>query len=175
MVVKRLEKIKFNCHECSNTESLDYDYLNENLKSDDALNLSNISELVRSFICSKCRQKSFEILDVDGVLLFDTNNNVSCEICDLPIPFPRLSASPGTKRCVNCQNSGEGLSLGVQFPSVPTGLRGKCPSCQKKRDKGIVVVYQNSNDKSFFLGCSNFPSCRWSSNEHWNELNSKVD
>jgi len=56
MVIKSLEKVKFSCHKCSETKTLDYDTLNENIKSGNVLNFGNISELVKRFVCSSCRQ-----------------------------------------------------------------------------------------------------------------------
>jgi len=171
MVVNRLKTIKLCCHECSYSGELSYDFLNKKLGAEDNLSLQNIGELVDQFLCSKCKSKNFELFDDNSEMLFDTKNNVTCELCDLPIPFPRLSSQPGIRRCVSCQNSNEQISSDIKFPEVPQGMRGKCPSCQEKRLKGIVVIYQNRSDKSFFLGCSSFPSCRWSSSKFFNELN----
>lgn len=171
MTENRLNKIKLRCHECSYSGELSYDLLNKKLGGEEKLNLKNIGELVDYFLCSKCKTKNFELLDNNNEILFDTRNNINCELCDLPIPFPRLSARPGTKRCTNCQNSNEVISSSIKFPEIPKGLRGKCPSCKEKKLKGIVVIYQNRSDKSFFLGCSNFPICRWSSSKYFDELN----
>lgn len=171
MANNRLEYIRLNCHQCPHSGKLDYSYLNEKLGYGENLSLKNISELVERFICSKCNAKNFQVFDNHELMLFDTKKNINCEICNLPLPYPRLSTMPNTRRCINCENSNEQVNNDIKFPEVPIGLRGKCPSCQKKRDKGIVVVYQNSNDKSFFLGCSNFPKCIWSSNKNWIELN----
>ena len=66
---------------------------------------------------------------------------------------------PSATLCINCASSEESkLDTGVKFPNVPQGLQGKCPRCEK----GVAVVYQNHTDKNFFVGCSTFPSCRWS-------------
>jgi Zn finger protein HypA/HybF involved in hydrogenase expression len=173
MKLNRLDKIKLVCHNCSYSGHLNYDLLNKKLGSYEPLSLKNIGELLHYFLCSKCRAKNFELHDANGEILFDTNNNVDCEICETPIPYPRLSSLPGTRRCVSCQNSNEKDTSDVKFPDIPQGLRGKCPSCKEKRLKGIVVVYQNGSDKTFFLGCSSFPSCRWSSSKYFDELNKR--
>jgi ATP-dependent DNA helicase RecQ len=82
-----------------------------------------------------------------------------CVSCGEVIPTRRLEIMPGTQLCVDCQEENENApSRGTVFPPVPAGLSGNCPRCQK----GIAVVYQNSVDKNFFVGCSKFPNCRWS-------------
>lgn len=93
---------------------------------------------------------------LDGELPEDA---VICEGCDEPIPKARLEIFPYTRLCVECaQHEENEPDRGVVFPPVPAGLRGKCPGC----NVGVAVVYQNHTDKNFFVGCSTFPSCRWS-------------
>ena len=93
---------------------------------------------------------------LDGELPEDA---VLCEGCDEPIPKARLEIFPYTRLCVECAQDEENEpDRGVVFPPVPAGLRGKCPRC----NVGVAVVYQNHTDKNFFVGCSTFPSCRWS-------------
>ena len=100
MVVNRLNKIKLNCHECTYSSELSYDFLNKKLCAEVSLSWKNIGELVDQFLCPKCKSKNFELFDDNSEMLFDTKNNVTCEICDLPIPFTRLSSQPGTRRSV---------------------------------------------------------------------------
>jgi len=89
----------------------------------------------------------------------ETAGGVSCASCGDIIPEGRLKVMPNTRFCVHCKEDDENTSdLGVVFPPVPQGLVGDCPRC----GEGIAVVYQNHTDKSFFVGCSSFPSCRWS-------------
>lgn len=84
---------------------------------------------------------------------------VLCASCGEIIPAGRLEVMPNTRVCVHCKEDDENTSDGgVVFPPVPAGLAGDCPRC----GVGIAVVYQNHTDKSFFVGCSSFPSCRWS-------------
>lgn len=88
----------------------------------------------------------------------NSEESVFCENCGEEIPAGRLRAEPNTLFCVKCKDENENASeKGTVFPPVPQGMRGKCPRCAK----GIVVVYQNSTDRNFFLGCSLFPKCRW--------------
>ena len=89
----------------------------------------------------------------------NSGNQIYCEDCDEEIPLARLQAMQSATLCINCASSKESkLDTGVKFPNVPKGLQGKCPRCEK----GVAVVYQNHTDKNFFVGCSTFPSCRWS-------------
>ena len=93
---------------------------------------------------------------LDGELPEDA---VICEGCDEPIPKARLEIFPHARLCVECAQDEENEpDRGVVFPPVPAGLRGKCPRC----NEGVAVVYQNHTDKNFFVGCSTFPNCRWS-------------
>ncbi|MDA8675062.1 DNA helicase RecQ [Alphaproteobacteria bacterium] len=89
----------------------------------------------------------------------ETAGGISCASCGDIIPEGRLEAMPNTRFCVHCKEDDENTSdIGVVFPPVPQDLVGDCPRC----GEGIAVVYQNHTDKSFFVGCSSFPSCRWS-------------
>ena len=84
---------------------------------------------------------------------------ILCVSCGEVIPEGRLRMMPNTQFCVHCKEDEENTTdSGVVFPPVPQGLAGDCPRC----GSGIAVVYQNHTDKSFFVGCSKYPSCRWS-------------
>ena len=88
-----------------------------------------------------------------------SEGSVMCASCGEPIPVGRLEVMPNTRVCVHCKEDDENTNdSGFVFPPVPTGLAGDCPRC----GVGIAVVYQNHTDKNFFVGCSTFPSCRWS-------------
>ena len=97
--------------------------------------------------------------DPTPVLEPETAGGVSFASCGDIIPEGRLEAMPYTHFCVHCKDDGENTSsLGVVFPLVPHCPVGDCSRC----GVGIAVVYQNHTDKNFFVGCSTFPSCRWS-------------
>ena len=165
MTSNRLENIFIACNNCGNDNVLKQEVLTAQLRGFDHLTLSNLATLISRFICSKCRSRSQRISDANGDLLFDANQIVHCKRCKLPIPFPRIKILPGVNICTLCKEEDEDdepLELGPQFPAVPKGFRGRCPVCEKKGSSGIVVVYQNSKNKSFFLGCSSYPNCKWS-------------
>ena len=168
----RLEFITLHCHECSKTANIDYELLVDKFPDLAPVNLGNLNRLLDKFQCSDCRNHFFSLEDKNGELIFDMKQNVMCENCGLAIPFPRIAIQPGTKLCIECKDEEESIDpTGVKFPEVPAGMRGSCPMCEKKDRNGIVVVYQNSKEKTFFLGCSVFPGCRWSSDKYFDELN----
>ena len=168
----RLEFITLNCHECSKTGKIDYELLVDMFPDLAPINLGNLNQLLDKFKCSNCNARNFSIADKNGELIFDMQQNVTCVRCGLAIPLPRIAIQPGTKLCIECKDEKESVDPNeVNFPAIPIGMRRKCPTCEKKDRIGIVVVYQNSKDKTFFLGCSVFPNCRWSADKYFDELN----
>ena len=173
-MIDRLRTIRLRCQNCGHTGELEYQSLEDRLNDGQILNLMNLNTLVGKFQCRPCGKKDLVVEDSRQELLFDSRHNVVCEECGLPIPFPRLTALPGTRVCASCKNSEEDTTnkrLGSKFPEVPPGMRGRCTNCNRKGNKGIVVVYQNSMDKSFFLGCSTYPKCTWSTDKYSDQLN----
>ena len=133
--------------------------------------IADINQIIHRLICSKCNSRNVRIRSGDR-LLFDTARATNCSVCQLPIPLPRLEIEPESLTCVRCADeSFEEFKRGPDLPEVPAGMRGKCPACKKKSRSGIVVVYQNASEKNFFLGCSNFPKCMWSSDAFYSQLN----
>jgi hypothetical protein len=61
--------------------------------------------------------------------------------------------------CVHCKEDDENTSgLALCFPPFLKVLW----VIAQDAEVGGAVVYQNHTDKSFFVGCSSFRSCRWS-------------
>ena len=133
--------------------------------------ISNLNSVMMRFKCSKCLGRLVR-LKSGLTVYFDSSRIISCVSCKLPIPIPRIELVSNASTCADCaEEANESIAKGTLFPNVPIGMRGKCPTCEKKAAKGIVVVYQNAKDKEFFLGCSGFPRCRWSTNSFYEELN----
>ena len=175
-IENRLLFITLECHECSRKSEITYDALEERYRELSPINLANMNQLLERFYCSNCNSRFFSIADKNDEIIFDMQQNVSCINCGLSISFPRISAVPGTNLCTYCKDEAESVNPNeVQFPDVPTGMRGKCPTCETRNRNGIIVVYQNSREKTFFLGCSVFPNCRWSSNQYFDELNRHLE
>ena len=163
-MTNKLNEILIVCNECGRDTAITNQSLTAMLKLFNQLTFSNINTLVSRFVCSNCFSKDFKIFDANGDLLFDKSRAVYCLRCGLPIPFPRISVLPGIRICTLCKEEEEedsSADTGMYFPAVPRGYRGKCPKCLKEKSTGIVVVYHNSKDNNFFLGCSLFPKCRW--------------
>lgn len=163
-----LSSFTLTCSKCSHKKIYDYDYLNNLMENDESLDFSNFNKIVPRIKCRKCKKKNFIIEDENDNLIFDTDHGVNCRECNLLIPFTRLYAVPGTQVCTSCKEI-ENDSEGLVFPLVPNGFNKECPRC-KDRLNGIVVVYR-TNDGIFFLGCSKYPNCHWSTDEFNEQLN----
>jgi hypothetical protein len=75
---------------------------------------------------------------------------VLCEICRQPIPFERLEALPGSRRCVDCQGKAETGSLAEDEPEY-------CPKC------GALVelrVSRGTGITRYKRCCTGVPPCR---------------
>ena len=165
----RLETIRLDCHDCGTVGTISYSNLADEYSAFMPINLANLNQILDDLNCSKCESEFYSLSDKNGELIFDMKQNINCGNCGLPIPFPRITMVPSTTQCIDCKDEQE--SNKVVFPPVPAGMGGGCPKCKKYSNTGIVVVYQNSKERTFFLGCSKFPSCRWSSDKYFNVLN----
>lgn len=156
------ERIITECNKCNNKSGIDYKKLNNIYTSmlfEGNLKKGNLNKLLSKFYCSKCNSKSLKISDKDNNLLFDTDYSRKCKNCNIHLPVNIKDYDT----CMECRLDNEiEKSKGFQFPPVPSKYSGECPRCKKNERKGMVVVYQNSSSKEFFLGCSSFPNCRWS-------------
>ena len=156
--------IKIQCNSCDHESKVDYEKLNSiytNKRFDEDLRLLDICKILPYFKCSVCNSKSLGVLKKEGDLIFDTDYSRRCQSCNIHLPLNMNEYN----KCIECRHDEEIQdSKGPEFPLVPAGHGGGCPRCKKNNKKGIVVVYQNSLTKEFFLGCSRFPKCRWSEN-----------
>lgn len=168
-MLERLKKVYLTCNDCQSQTEFDYDSLLSMHLESDNLTLGNLNQLLDFLFCQKCNSKNFQTFDNNKELLFDSNANVFCEICSLPIPFPRIEVQPNTKKCIDCKDKKE-TEVDIEpikFPAVPDEVKGSCKRCKS----GQVMVRYNSKDLSFFLSCSRFPKCWWSSNKFFDLLN----
>lgn len=169
LMIERLKEIKLVCNDCDNKSVINYDFLLNKFPDFEEINLGNLNQLVKLFICKSCQGKNFQILDFNDELLFDLQSSVICEICGLFIPFPRIEIFPGTKKCIDCKDEIE-TKIDydpIKFPEVPKEIKGDCKRCRE----GTVVTRYNSKKETFFLSCSRFPKCWWSTNKYFNKLN----
>lgn len=120
--------------------------------------IQTIMQLIPHLRCSACSSPVWTITDEHGRLLFDRGNARKCSACGEFIPLPRFEAVPDTSLCTECARAGK-----IEPPPAPYPLP---PSDQLtcKRCGAATVMRQRSEDLSWFVGCSSFPSCRWSYN-----------
>ena len=176
-MVNRLETITLECNECKNSSLINYETFASKLPNSEKVNFKNLNQLIDFFVCKACNKKNFVIFDHHKEIIFDLSNIISCEECENPIPIPRINANPNKRICIICAEIDEGdrhkPDQGTKTPKIPLEAPKFCPSCEKYGRKSIIVIYQNRKDKNFFLGCSKFPKCRWSTNKYYDDLNIK--
>ena len=120
----------------------------------------NLSELR----CRDCGSTANFVFNEKDQLLFDLSNLSSCSSCELPLSVARLSAVPGTSVCTLCAQEGEsGLNTPPPHPKPPSEF-SSCPTCLKYGRNSRTEMRQNGSDKSWFIGCSTYPKCRWTKN-----------
>ena len=149
---------------------------------------------VEQYVCKNCKGKTFNFFIFENSFEQSTNKQYSqmfskqdktkCLECGNIIEESALMVRKDSKYChehfhlnksltpeFNTFNTRKSNVTDTKFPPVPKGMRSGCPTCKTKKKRGIVTVYQNQHDKSFFLGCSEYPKCIWTSNKFSNELN----
>ena len=150
--MKELYFVCVNCHHAKMLQSVDLAvYL------DEEISLKNIAQLHGKTRCVECDGKISEIHDGSGRLLIDPLNVTPCHCCGLPIVIPRLEAMPSANVCAMCAEEGAKPPQAPPYPQPPPDKR-KCPRC-----KSPTVVRENSQDHNFFVGCTLYPNCRWTS------------
>ncbi len=115
---------------------------------------SNIAEVWSKFKCKRCQKKSVRVL-ADNVLLLDPKNTRYCQSCGSGILLPRIQSVPLTGVCAPCAEDGDFEGKPDTYPTPPPDLK-KCRRCKRP-----AIVRENSQDGSFFVGCTNYPHCMW--------------
>ena len=156
----RILSVNVECLSCGRRVSVAGEILEKNI-AEAPLTLKNIAKAVSSFKCKTCGEKLTRISDQQNRLLFDSQNLSSCAACGDPIPLPRLEAQPDAGLCIACTEAGEIEPVAPPYPHLSGQWAGSaavsiCPRCNSK-----AVVRQNSRDLSWFIGCSTYPRCHW--------------
>jgi Topoisomerase DNA binding C4 zinc finger len=125
--------------------------------------LANIAEIWPNFRCLECRGAQVT-LSANGRLLLDPRNVRRCKACGVPILLPRIQIVPRTTLCEACMEASAMPQRRERYPMPPPGL-DKCPSCDHP-----TIVRENSEDGQYFIGCTQFPSCRWTTRLPTNRL-----
>ena len=124
---------------------------------DEPLTMRSVGQLAGAFRCSQCSHKQTKIFDHTGRLLIDSKNFTPCAVCGQAIPLPRLAAMPGSNICIACADDATMPHPAPPHPQPPPDMR-ECPHCGRP-----TVVRQNNTDLNYFLGCTGFPRCHWTS------------
>lgn len=128
--------------------------LNNNRINDSSLTEQDFSLLTSMLKCTCCGKKNAEVFLTGSLkekLFCNSLPAVTCKICNNPIPEERLRAVPGTDMCVNCKDNDEKGLLNKSEPYF-------CKRC------GAKMVWRFTKQvlpTRYFLGCSRFPSCRY--------------
>ena len=122
-------------------------------------NLQYVATNLHKFRCSKCGSAPEFVFNDRNDLIFDMGNLVNCSSCEFPIPEGRLKALPGTSVCTECARAGAmDMRAPPPHPQPPKDI-ATCPRCGNRTE-----MRQNNSDKSWFVGCSSYPSCRFTKN-----------
>ena len=128
------------------------------------LKVDLIADKIKKFQCSECKKPANFIHSDKDQLLFDLTNLTYCTSCEIPISLARLNAVPGTSVCALCAHEGANdIRIPPPHPQPPSNL-ASCPVCEKYGRHSRTEMRQNGSDKSWFVGCSIYPSCRWTKN-----------
>ncbi|TAK04557.1 hypothetical protein EPO44_06580 [bacterium] len=109
--------------------------------------------------CSQCRAKNVQLHWESPATdeLDDSEPARTCSVCSKPIPLTRLQALPSATRCVRCQENSE---QGLETTEEPV----YCKQCGARM---VWRVRTSVLPTKYFLGCSNFPRCRFVIADTW--------
>jgi len=118
-------------------------------------NTELLARVLHRLRCSNCHAKNVELVHKVQARPSPKTEQTgdlspSCTQCGEEIPIRRLQAVPGTRVCVKCQ---EELENGG-----PTDEPVYCKRC---RAKMVWRVRESVRPTKYFLGCSNYPRCRY--------------
>ena len=118
--------------------------------------IKHVLQVVDRLVCSKCQQKVQHIFTNDSKMIYDKLLSSTCLSCEEFIPLLRLELVPGTTLFTECASLGEAdVKRPPPYPNPPAEF-ATCPRC-----KSATQMRQNGSDKSWFIGCTTYPSCRW--------------
>lgn len=137
------------------TKEMEIEKSNHENKINAIRNMLNKSKKIRSDSIDN-NSKRKEILDnqVDQEL-----SNIKCSICFNYISKGRIEAMPQANTCIYCAEASysQVYEPPAHYPQPPKD-KTSCPRCKKP-----TWVQQNHSNQEYFLACSSFPKCRWTS------------
>jgi len=149
------------CKSCGHTAVLGWDDVKraagDHLSNVSAINDNVLSKLANRLRCTNCNAKNVKFLieGTDGrVTVLDSPQRRLCVDCKKPISSKRLELAPRARRCVRCERRirGGDEKDGIYY----------CRIC------GAPMVWRvprPPNRAEKFLGCSNYPKCRYTMSE----------
>jgi len=157
-----IRSFRFKCTSCSHEAS--YNLAQLKVRFGFEVNSSNINQTYGDYSCTECESPDIQVKDQTGKVLIDPKKIKECSQCGYPITGPRLQAQPTTNVCVSCASDlsanrepaiHQPEAISFQRDLLPQELKF-CGKCGKPS-----VVRQNRQTKDTFVGCSDFPNCRW--------------
>jgi len=111
-----------------------------------------IAYFLHRFKCSQCQAKNFNIVPEEVAPKAEDDGAASplCTKCGDVISFKRMRAVPGTPFCIHCQE---------EFEKGPR--EDEFDLCKKCGARMVQRVRESVLPTKYFLGCSNYPRCRF--------------
>lgn len=150
---RAIQEVRVECLGCGRRGTV----VNEALERllGEQLTYVNIAELWSKFRCTGCGSKRIRLSDESDRLLLDPVDARHCKICGTAILIPRMEVVPDTNTCSTCAREIRRPEPPPPYP-VPPPEVSTCPRCRRP-----TIVRENSGDGTFFIGCIDFPRCRW--------------
>ena len=150
---RRLERIEVACAPCGHVKVLESPELEPHL--DKPLTIRSVREVLDRLRCTECRSKQVAVKDDRGTMIYDADRCTTCPECGLPRLLPELALHSAGALCPACAEETKSRPP-PPHPMPPKG-KDKCPRCGAG-----TLIYERRVDGDRFIGCSRFPSCRWS-------------
>ena len=111
-----------------------------------------LAYFLHRFKCSQCQAKNLKVVqeEVAPQPADDDNAGALCTKCGEAISLKRLRAAQGTPFCIRCQE---------EFEKGPG--KDEFDLCEKCGARMVQRVRESVLPSKYFLGCSNYPRCRF--------------
>jgi DNA-directed RNA polymerase subunit RPC12/RpoP len=110
-----------------------------------------LSRLLHRFRCSQCQARDLQVVQDERLPGAESCGSITpiCAECGKAITLKRLQAMPGTPFCLGCQERFE------------KDLREDLVHCERCGARMVLRVRESILPTKYFLGCSNYPRCRF--------------
>lgn len=153
---RHLTSVLLRCVDCPREAVLTNDVFKD--VTHEALEYASVANVWPRMHCKVCKSHRVAVFGEDHRLLIHPDLGRACEKCDKPILLPRLQAVPDARTCASCAADREydNKKRDAYVPQPPQRL-AKCPCAVH----APTVVRKNSKTGNLFVGCSEYPRCRW--------------